>query len=107
MILVSNVIFASSIIIDFELPDFKLSYPIPQTIEPSKDDALSHETGISNENHESQKEPDQLYELNDLEEDTTNIKAEPIIPADEQKTEIVDEVNRPNAIKYEQELCLS
>jgi membrane-bound lytic murein transglycosylase D len=95
LILVSNVIFASSIIIDFELPDFKLSYPIPQTIEPSKDDALSHETGISNENHESQKEPDQLYELNDLEEDTTNIKAEPIIPADEQKTEIVDEVNRP------------
>ncbi len=56
LILASNVVFDSSIIIDFELPDFKLSYKIPQSIEPNNQDEIDvfdSETIISSETSES------------------------------------------------------
>ena len=95
-ILVSNVIFAASIIIDLELPDNKLSYPIQQTIEPVQDteiEDLNFNPDDSVKTVEPQKEQDQLFELNDLEEDTADIESELIIN-DSQETTIIDDVNQ-------------
>ena len=102
MILASNVVFASSIIIDFELPDFKLSYKIPQSIEPNNQDEIDvfdSETIISSETSESSKETDQLFESKDLEEDTTDVEAEPVLTTDKQPPEVVDKVIKAEVIE--------
>jgi len=92
LILVTEVIFAASIVIEFKLPDDTLSYPIQQTIEPIKNTEFDNAYPNSAETIEPQKEQDQLFDLNDLEEDTVDIETESIIN-DSQETTIIDDSN--------------